>query len=569
MDNVQVARIFRDIACILQIKGENRFRVRAYERAAQNIESLPEPLDPIIEQGRLTDIPGIGKDLSLKIKEYASTGRIKMYEELKGSIPAGLLELLNVPSIGPKTVKLLFDARHITSISDLEKAILENRLEGIFGVKQKTIENMVKGLEIYRHGQQRITLDRATVRADEFLAALRKLPETESSALAGSLRRQKETIGDIDVLVASKKPQKILDSFVRMPLVKDIIAHGETKASVRTADGIQVDCRVVSRESFGAALLYFTGSKNFNIKLRKLALKHKWKLNEYGIFKGEKKIAGRTEEEMFEKFGFAFIEPELREDTGEVEAAEEGRLPDLIKAKDLKGDLHVHSLWSDGANSIQELAEAAAARGYSYIAVTDHSQGLKVANGLNITRLKKKKKEIERVNKKLKDFRVLFGGEVDIGSDGALDYPDEILKEFDIVVAAVHSRFKQSKQVLTRRIIRACQNKYAHIIAHPTGRLWGVRAASDIDLARLLEAARDTNTALEINSFPGRLDLNDTASRQAKEAGVKLAVGSDSHAVRQLDTINFGISVARRGWLSACDVINTLSLEKLLAAIKK
>jgi DNA polymerase (family 10) len=360
-----------------------------------------------------------------------------------------------------------------------------------------------------------------------------------------------------------------METFTRLPQVSDISAGGETKSSVRTKDDVQVDCRVVEQKSFGAALLYFTGSKNFNIKLRQIAIRKGLKLNEYGIFRKENLVSGKTEEEMFKALGLPYVEPELREDNGEIELAQKFKLPKLIERKDIKGDLHVHSKWSDGANTIEEMAQAAKELGYSYIAISDHSQSLRVAGGLGIADLRKKKKEIDKINEKLKGFRVLYGTEVEIDSGGKIDYKDEVLKEFDVVIGAIHSGFKQSKEQLTRRVIKACENKYVHIIAHPTGRLWGVREAYDIDLDQILKVAKQTNTQLEINAFPARLDLNDLNCRRAKEKGVKLVINTDAHSREQLQEMRLGISVARRGWLSKEDVINTLPVEELLKAIRK
>jgi DNA polymerase (family 10) len=376
-------------------------------------------------------------------------------------------------------------------------------------------------------------------------------------------------VRDIDILVISDKPKTIMESFTNLPEVGLVLAKGETKSSVRTKDDVQVDCRVVEKKSFGAALLYFTGSKNFNIKLRQIAIKKGLKINEYGVFKKNRYVAGQSEEEIFKTLGMSYVEPELREDTGEIELAQKFQLPPLIELADLKGDLHVHSKWSDGGNTIAEIVQAAKLRGYSYIAITDHSQSLKVAGGLSIADLKKKKKEIDELNKKLKNFRLLYGTEVDIDSDGKLDYKDEILKECDVVVAAIHSGFKQSKSQLTKRLVKVCQNKYVHIIAHPTGRLWGERDAYDLDMEEVLKVAKQTNTQLEINAFPQRLDLNDLNCRRVKEAGVKLVLGTDAHTVEQLETMKLGIAVARRGWLSCEDVLNTLSVEELLKAIRK
>ena len=569
MKNLEVSQIFRDIANILEIKGENPFRIRAYERAAQNIEGLTENIEDFIKEERLTQISGIGKYLADRIKEFVKTGKIKIYEDLKRSIPAGLLDLLNIPSVGPKTAKLLYEKLKIKGVADLEKAIKNNKLQGIFGIKEKTIENILKGIGVLKRGKERMTLAQAIQVADEFLNALKKLPDTKTVSVAGSLRRQKETVRDIDILVISQKPHKIIHSFTSLPYVAGILAKGETKASVRTSDDVQVDCRVEAEKSFGAALLYFTGSKNFNIKLRQLAIKKGLKINEYGVFKNNRFMVGKTEEEIFKILDMAYVEPELREDSGEIELARRFNLPALIELKDLKGDLHVHSGWSDGRNSIEEMASACQKIGYSYAAITDHSQSLRVAGGLSIAELKKKKQEIDKVNKKLKGFRVLYGTEVDIDSGGNIDYKDAILKEFDVVVAAIHTGFKQSKVQLTRRLVKACANKYVHIIAHPTGRLWGVRDAYDIDFQQVLKAARETNTSLEINAFPQRLDLNDLNCRRAKEAGVKLVINTDSHTAEQLPAIKFGIAVARRGWLTKNNVINTLSVEELVKILKK
>ena len=569
MKNLEIVQIFRDIANILEIKGENRFRIRAYERAAQNIEGLSEDIENFVKTGRLTEIPGIGKDLSKRINELVATGKIKLFEDLKKTIPSGLLDLLKIPSVGPKTAKLLFEKLKIKNIRELEEAIKKNRLKGIFGIKEKTVENILKGIELVKKGKERMTLAQATLIAQAFIEPLKKLNEVKRISPAGSLRRQKETVRDIDILLVSNKPKKIMGTFIKLTPVRDVLASGETKSSVRTKDDIQVDCRLVKQESFGAALLYFTGSKNFNIKLRQMAIKKGLKINEYGIFKNNKFIAGRSEEEIFKILGLPFIEPELREDTGEIEVAKKFKLPKLIELKDIKGDLHVHSLWSDGGNTIKEMVEAAKKIGYNYIAMTDHSQSLKVARGLSTADLKKKKNEVDKINKYLRGFRVLYGTEVDIGSDGEIDYPESILKEFDVVVAAIHSGFKQSKEQLTKRIVSACKNKYVHIIAHPTGRLWGEREAYEMDLDEILKVARDTNTHMEINAYPQRLDFNDLHTRRAKEMGVKLAIGTDSHEALQLEAMKFGIAVARRGWLARNDVINTLTVEELLKTIKK
>lgn len=569
MKNIEICGIFREIANILEIKGDNPFRVRAYETAARNIESLTGNIEDYVQEDRLSEIAGIGHDLAEKITEFVKTGRIKSYSELKKTIPKGLLDLLDIPQIGPKTARLLYEKLKIENLSDLQKAIELKKLEGIFGIKEKTIENIKKGIEIVKKGRQRMPLGFAIAAADEWTGLLKGIPSAESIFIAGSLRRQKETVRDIDILAVSSRPQEIMDAFVHAPSVKEILARGNTKSSVRTKDGLRVDCRVVEQKSYGAALVYFTGSKNFNIKLRAMAQKKGFKINEYGVFKRDKFIAGKTEQEIFKLMGLSYIEPELREDTGEIELAANNKLPCLIELKDIKGDLHTHSKWSDGRNTIEEMARFAQKKGYSYIAITDHSQSLKVAKGLSIADLKKKKAEIDSINKKMKDFRVLFGTEVDINSQGNLDYKDEVLKEFDIVVAAIHTGFKQPKARITKRLIKACKNKYTHIIAHPTGRLWAVRDPYEVDFNEVFKAAVDTNTCVEINSFSDRLDLNSAHSRMAKEMGVRISIDTDSHAAAQLDMMKLGVAVARRGWLSKEDVINTLELKDLLRTIKK
>jgi len=573
MRNLEIAKIFRGITQILEIKGDNPFRIRAYEKAAQNIEGLTEDIEVLIREERLDTIPGIGKDLAEKIKEIAETGKLKQYEELKRSIPLGLVELLNIPGVGPRTAKLLYEELKIKNISDLEKKAKEGKLLRLFGIKEKTVENILKGIELLKRGRERMPLALAQATADVFLNVLKNLKEVELISPAGSLRRKKETIRDIDILVTSKESDKVMDAFTRLAVVKEILAKGETKSSVLTKDDIQVDVRVVEPKSFGAALLYFTGSKNFNIKLRQIALKRNLKINEYGVFslrdKKGKWLGGETEEEIFKFLKLPFIVPELREDSGEIEAAIEDKLSNLIEISDIKGDTHVHSKWSDGGNTISEIAEAAKKKGYSWIAITDHSQSLKVAGGVSVKDMYRKKDEIERLNKKFKNFRILFGTEVDIDSEGNLDYKDDLLKECEVVICAIHTGFKQSKEQLTKRILKACQNKYVHIIAHPTGRLWGVRDAYEIDLEEILKVAKDNRKILEINAFPQRLDLNDINSRRSKEENVLLAIGTDSHIISQLDAMDLGVSVARRGWLEKKDLINTLSVEDLLKVLKR
>lgn len=569
-----IAQIFRDIAKILEIKGGNVFRIRAYERAAQNIESLSEDIQDLINEGRLTDIPGIGADLEDKIKEIVKTGSLKFFADLKKTIPEGLLELLNIPSVGPKTAKLFYEKLKIKSIAELEKAAKNGSLLGLEGIKAKTVENILKGIDLLKQGRERMDLAAAIYSSNELIKGLKeKARSIKQISACGSLRRMKETVRDIDILVVSDSPEEVMNAFTGLPQVKDITAKGETKSSIITKENAQVDLRVVEAKSFGAALLYFTGSKNFNIKIRQIAIKIGLKVNEYGVFsiKKEKEtyLCGRTEEEVFKKLGLTYIAPELREDTGEIELAAKNRLPGLINLEDIKGDFHAHSKYSDGNNSILEMAQAAQKLGYEYLNMSDHSQGLKVARGLSAQDLKKKRAEVDSLNSKLKNFKILFGSEVDINSEGKLDYPDKILNEFDCVVAAIHSGFKQSKSQLTKRLVNACKNKNVDILAHPTGKLWGTREGYEIDFDEVFKAARDYGVAVEINAYPLRLDLNDAQSRRAKEMGLKIAISTDSHTTDQLQYMRLGVATARRGWLSKDDVINTLSYDEIMKVFKK
>lgn len=569
MKNREIAKIFGEIADLLELKGDNPFRIRAYRRAALNIEGLTKNIEEIAHE-ELLKIPGIGRDLTGKMEEYLKTGSIQAYEDLKHELPEGLSTLLSIPGLGPKTSKLLYDKLKITNIEELEKFASEHKLAGLPGIKEKTEENILKGIEMLKRGRERQPLGQVLPVAKDILGHLKKNAPVETIDLAGSLRRWKDTIKDIDILVTSDDPEEVMNVFVQLPHVKEILMRGPTKSTILTVENLQVDLRVVERESYGAALVYFTGSKEHNIRLRELAIKKGLKLNEYGIFreKDNIRLGGKKEQDVYAILGLQYIPPELREDQGEIEAAQSGTLPWLITLEDIKGDLHVHSSWSDGSHSFDELVEAAREHGYAYFALTDHSRGLAVARGLTIERLMDQKKEIDALNRKLKDFRILQSTEVDIRSDGTLDFPDDVLEKLDLVVASIHSGFRQSAQQLTGRMVAAMKNPFVSIIGHPSGRLIGEREAYELDMEQVLKTAKETGTAFEINAYPLRLDLNDTFARRAKEMGIPIVINTDTHTIDQFDYMSYGVSIARRGWLGKADVVNTLGLRMLLKKLK-
>lgn len=565
MANTKISDIFEDIADILEFQGENVFKIRAYRKAAANLRSISEDVSEHADKDTLTDIPGIGKDLAEKIKEILKTGFLKYYEKLKKSVPKGVLEIMGIQGIGPKTAKLLFNELNIDSISKLKKCAQQHKLSKLPHLKEKTEQNILNGINLLEKSSESMLLGEALHVAESIVGYLKNKKPIEKIDIAGSTRRMKETIRDIDILVASKKSEKAADVFINMPQVNRILAQGETRSSVLMKDGTQVDLRVVKPESYGAALLYFTGSQAHNIHLRELAIKKGLKINEYGVFrkKANKKIAGETEEEVYSAVGLEFIPPELREDKGEIEASKAGKLPQLIKFEDIKGDFHVHSLWSDGAYSIEEIARYCKKIGYEYVVISDHSKSLKIARGLAEKDLAKKNKEIDAINKKIKGFKILKGAEVDIASSGRLDYPDSVLKDLDIVFAAIHIGFKQSKEIITKRILKAMDNKYVNVLAHPTGRLLNSREPYAVDMTAVLKHAKETNTAIEINGNPQRLDLDDVNSRAAQTLGVKIALTTDAHHLESLRFMRYAVAVARRGWLTKKNMLNTLSAKEL------
>lgn len=563
-----IADIFQHTAELLEIKGENIFKIRAYQKAAQVVQRYPGDLAALAQKGELTTLEGIGKDLALKIQEILDTGTLVYYEELKASIPEGVISLMDVSGIGPKKAKLFYEKLGVDSIESLEKAIAEKRLDGLEGIKDKTIANIVKGIQLYKQGVSSFGYLQAFAQAQQFIRLLK--PHAQRLEIAGSLRRKKAFVRDIDILASSADTERLMDVFTRAECVQEVLSEGLTKSSVRlAAGGMQADLRVVGDDSFGAALLYFTGSKDFNIKIRGRALDQGYKVNEYGLFKKEKNLAGQEELDILNKLGLSYIPPELRENAGEIEYAAEHKHFDLVDVSDIQGEVHVHSRYSDGIEDIETIVKYACQKKYSYIGISDHSASLKVANGLSDDRLKQKIEEIRALNKKYPKVRILCCQEVDILDDGSLDCPEYLLKQLDVVIAAVHTGLKQSMEKITKRIVTACENKYVSIIAHPTGILRGVREAYPIDLPAVYKAAARNAVALEINCFPDRLDLNETNARAARDAGVTLVLGSDSHRLEHLVHMELGVNVARRAWLKKKDILNTLPWEDLKQWIQR
>lgn len=567
MNNEEVAERLYRMAEMLEFKGDNPFKIRAYTNAARNIENLEEDINKIYQRGELEDIPGVGKAIAGKIEEMLTTGTFEAYEKLAHQIPAGITELMKIPGIGPKTVELVHQRLGVETIEDLKKAALEHRIRRLPHMGVKHEEKILRAIE--RHEERgkiaRIPLGKALPIAEEIQEILNANPHIEEAVAAGSLRRRKETVGDIDFIAVSKHPEEAIHAFTHMKKVKDILGEGPAKGTVIYEGNVQVDLRIADRDSFGSMLQHFTGSKEHNIRLRKIALEKGLSLSEYGMtdIKTESLKPCSSEEEEYKLLGLEFIPPELREDRGEIEAALSGNLPQLIKDEDIKGDLHVHSSWSDGNNSIEEWAQAARKLGYEYIAICDHSKSVGIGGGLSEKRLLEQVEEIERINNKFDDIKVLAGTECNIRADGAMDFSNSILSKMDIVIASIHSGFDEDRKKMTKRILSALENEHVDILAHPTGRLLGRRDEYEVDMEMVMEKAREREKILEINAYPSRLDLNDVNARIAKEMGIKMAINTDAHSVKDLKNIGFGVDVARRGWLEKKDVVNTLSLKKL------
>ena len=572
MKNSEVAEVFQDIADLLELKGENVFKIRAYQKAARAIEYHPRELEAMIGEGEdLQSIPGVGEAIAKKATELITTGKLGYYENLKAEFPQGITNLLDIPGIGPKTANKLSSELGIGSVDELERAIDDGRVAQLFRLGEKTADNILRQVQALRRKDQRIPIGQALPIVEEIIAALRTIPGVKNLTPAGSLRRFQETLGDIDLMGTADNAREVINAFVALPLVRQVLAQGSTKASIVVGGGLQVDLRMVEHDSFGSLLQYFTGSKQHNISLREKARKRGLKLSEYGItdVATGKLEKFATEEEFYRRLGLQYIPPEIRQAQGEIEKAEQGAIPKLVELSDIKGDLHTHTEWSDGRDSIEELARAAQEMGRQYIVITEHSAGRGIAHGLDVNRLRQQVAEIKALNERLSGIRVLTGTEVDIRADGSLDLPHEVLSELDIVTAAVHSAMNQSDEKMTGRVIKAIENTDADMIAHPTCRLIGEREPVAIDLEAVFRAAAEHNKILEINAMPDRLDLKDTHAFRARELGVKLAIGTDAHSVAHLGLMRFGVGIARRAWCEPQHILNTLPLSELLAVLNR
>jgi len=586
MRNREIAKIFYNIAKYLEMDGV-AFKPYAYEKAGNSLEALEKDVGEIYNTGglkALMEISGVGKNISDHIEEYLKSGKIKVYEELKKKLPMNIDEMSRVEGLGPRKAKILYQKLGIKNLKDLEKSAKKHQIAPLFGFGLKTEKNILQGIEFLKRSKGRVLLGDIMSIAKEVLEKLQNLKEVEKISLAGSLRRKKETIGDCDILVTVKEnprqkrdspneaTKKVMDFFVSLPGVEKVWGKGGTKASVHMRDGFDMDLRVVPQKSYGSALQYFTGSKEHNIITRKIAIDKGLKLSEYGVFLDSKMIAGSTEEEVYKAIGLDWIAPEIRENEGEIEAALQGKLPKLVDIKDIKGDLHCHSNWNGGENSIDQMCKTAMAKGYEYIGISDHTKFLKIENGLNEKQLLDQKKEIEKINKKFEKqglkFRILHGCESNILNDGSIDIKDEVLEKLDYVIAGVHSSLKMEKPAMMARLTKAMENPNVDIISHPTGRLIGKRDEYKIDFDIILKIAKETGTILEINSSPQRLDLNGFYIRRAKAEGVKMIINTDSHHKDQLNLMEYGVSQAKRGWAEKEDIINTNSAEDLLKYFK-
>lgn len=568
--NSEIADKFNELADLLEINGANPFRIRAYRNAARIIENLPHSAADLVAEGKdLSELQGIGKDLAEKIAVIIKTGDLPLLKEMQKKVPIKLSEMMKIPDLGPQRVKQLYEKLKIKNLKDLKKAVQTGKIKELDGFGNKTQEKIKQALARISVEAPRIKISDAEEIIEPLLAYLKKLAGVETAIVAGSYRRRKETIGDIDILVTAKKATPVMPHFVKYTDVAKVVSEGETRSTIRLRSGLQVDLRVVEQESYGAALQYFTGSKEHNIAMRSIAVKKNLKINEYGVFKGDKRLAGKTEEEVYKQVGLPYIEPELREDRGEVDAAIKNKLPKLISLADILGDFHCHTNETDGQDSIEAMANAAKKLGYEYIAITDHSKHVTIAKGMDAKRLAKQIKTIDSVNGKMKNFRILKSVEVDILEDGTLDMPDEILKQLDLTVCAIHYKFNLPQKQQTERVIRAMDNPYFNIFAHPTGRLINKRQAYEIDLEKIMLIAKKRGCFIELNAQPERLDINDVKCKLAKELGIKVVVGTDAHSTDSLAFMRYGIDQARRGWLSSNDVLNTYKWQELQKLLRR
>jgi len=566
MKNAILTELFEQMSDIMEILGEDRFRINSYRKVARVISDMPTDIETLLATGQLAETPGIGKSSLAKIQEFVKTGTITAHRELLSKIPPTLLELLTIPGLGPKGVKTIYENLKVTNIAQLKNVIKNGSLAQIPGFGDKKAAAIAKGIDFLEKSTGRIRLDQALDAAELISEFLKTLKGIQKLQPAGSLRRRVETIGDVDILVAAKAGEQIIKEFTNADFIQEVLAAGPTKGSaiIQTQTvPVHVDVRVVPQESFGAAAQYFTGSKQHNVHLREIAVKAMLKLNEYGLFKTDKMIAGRNEEQIYQKLGLDFINPLLREDRGEIEAAKTNSLPNLLQLEDIKGDMHIHTNASDGNCNIAELAEAAKKAGYEYICITDHSKSSAIANGLSAKQLAQQIKQIQKLNEQLKGITILAGTEVDILADGSLDFDNKLLAELDFVIASIHSGLASPREKVTTRTLKAMDNPYVNCIAHPTGRLIGQREPMDIDIPAVINHAAQTSTALEVNANPWRLDLKDSHCRMAIEAGVKLVIGTDAHSVEGLGLMGFGVATAARGWTTKANVLNTMPATKI------
>ena len=564
MKNRELSDIFEQMADLLEILGQDPFRINSYRKVARVIGDLTQDIEELWKNGKVSELPGVGKNTTERIDEYLRTGGITAYQELLKKVPVGLPELLNISGLGPKTITKAWRLLGVTCLDELKRVIDDGRLAGLPGLGQKKVEQIARGIAFRQRTTGRTPLGIALPIAERLAEQLAKIAGVGRVEIAGSARRRCETIGDVDLLVQATQGKKVIDAFTKFDGISEVLAAGTTKASVLLEQGFQVDVRVVPKKSFGAALAYFTGSKAHNVAVRGIAVDKKLKLNEYGLFKGDRAVAGTDEEGIYTKLGLPYIEPEIREDRGEIQAALDDNLPRLLEVSDIRGDLHMHTTASDGTTSIEELAQAAKARGYQYIAITEHSRSSAIAHGLGNEQLLKHIEKVRAADAKIRGLKILASTEVDILADGSLDYPDKVLAQLDLVTASVHSGLAGSAQKLTSRVLRAMENPYIDILGHPTGRLLGEREAMELDMEQIIAAAAQRQIAMELNSHWARLDLKDVHLRLAKQHGVKIAICTDAHSIGDLENIRYGIWTARRGWLESADVLNTMTSTQLL-----